>query len=102
MANPSDLETAFDERMRQIYVQAKHECGYSAIRFLQMVNTDGGLETARTLLNSDAYSEGLTRLWEEKRLDISMEATLFRNPGSSCLQSNNSQWPGKNSKHWVI
>ena len=77
---PSDLELKFDERMRQIYEQAKKECGYSANRFLQMVNADGGLVAAKKLLISKGYSEGLTRLWEEKRLDISMEATVLQEP----------------------
>lgn len=81
----SKLEMAFHERMRQIYDQAKSECGYSANRFLQMVNAEGGLEAAKKLLSSDGYSEGLTRLWEEKRLDISMEATVLQDPWSGLL-----------------
>ena len=80
MNTPSQLEIAFDERMRQIYDQAKEECGYTATRFLQMVNADGGLSAAKKLLSTAAYSEGLTRLWEEKRLDISMEATVLQKP----------------------
>ena len=45
-----------------------------------MVIDQGGLDAAKSLLNSGGYSEGLTRLWEEKRLDISMEATVLENP----------------------
>ena len=82
MDSPSKLEIAFDERMRQIYDQAKNECGYTATRFLQMVNADGGLTAARKLLGTGTYSEGLTRLWEEKRLDISLEATVLDAPWS--------------------
>ena len=82
MNSPSKLEIAFDERMRQIYDQAKDECGYTATRFLQMVNADGGLRAAKKLLSTGAYSEGLTRLWEEKRLDISLEATVLKEPWS--------------------
>lgn len=76
----SDLELQFHERMRQVYDQAKEECGYTATRFMQMVNEQGGLSTARRLINSPNYSEGLTRLWELKRLDISMEATVLQEP----------------------
>ena len=82
MNSPSKLEITFDERMRQIYDQAKNECGYTATRFLQMVNADGGLNAARKLLATSAYSEGLTRLWEEKRLDISLEVTVLEQPWS--------------------
>ena len=74
------LELAFHERMRQVYDQAKTECNYTAQRFLQMVEADGGLTAAKKLLSTGGYSEGLTRLWEEKRLDISMEATILQNP----------------------
>jgi len=76
----SDLELQFHERMRQVYDQAKVECGYTATRFMQMVNEQGGLSTAKKLINSPKYSEGLTRLWELKRLDISMEATVLQQP----------------------
>ena len=79
-AKPTDLERAFHQRMREVYDQAKSECGYTATRFLQMVNAEGGLQAAKKLLSAGGYSEGLTRLWEEKRLDISMEATILREP----------------------
>lgn len=80
MGRPSKLELAFHERMQQIHEQARSECNYSASRFIQMVNTEGGLLTAKKLLSASGYSEGLTRLWEEKRLDISMEATILQEP----------------------
>jgi hypothetical protein len=76
----SDLEQAFDQRMHQVYELAKSECGYNATRFLQMLIQHGGVATAKLLLASGKYSEGLTRLWEERRLDISMEATVLQEP----------------------
>lgn len=76
----NDLELKFHQRMLQVYDQAKDECGYKANRFLQLVNAEGGLIAAKRLLASKIYSEGLTRLWEEKRLDISMEATVLQEP----------------------
>ena len=80
MNNPSDLELAFHERMQRIHEQARTECGYSATRFIQMVMEHGGLQAAKLLLSAKGYSQGLTRLWEEKRLDISMEATVLKEP----------------------
>lgn len=74
------LQQQFQERMRQIYDQARDECGYTATRFIQMVNADGGLVAAKKLLVASGYSEGLTRLWEAKGLDISMEATILQQP----------------------
>jgi hypothetical protein len=80
MNAPSDLELAFHERMLQIYEQANTECGYTATRFLQMVSGHGGLFAAKRLLSTEVHSDGLTRLWEERRLDISMEATVLQEP----------------------
>jgi hypothetical protein len=45
-----------------------------------MVNQQGGLNTAKSLLASNQHPEGLTRLWQESRLDLSMEATVLKEP----------------------
>lgn len=81
MNNP--LNDAFHQKMVEVYERAKMECHYNAVRFHQMVQQDGGLATAKKLLASNHYPEGLTRLWELKRLDISMEATLIEEPWST-------------------
>ena len=77
MSQREVLESKFHARMRQIHDQAWTECNYKATRFIQMVESEGGLTTAKKLLAANKYSEGLTRLWEEKRLDISMEAAVL-------------------------
>ncbi len=73
-----DLESKFHEEMLSIYRKARDECHYNATRFLQMVNEQGGLRAAKTLLHADGYSEGLTALWERGRLDITMEAIVIQ------------------------
>ena len=65
--------------MLQIY----DECatfGYRPTRFLRTVNEHGGLGAARRSLNADDLSEGFERLWEENRLDLSVEAVVLREP----------------------
>lgn len=74
------LAAAFHDRMLRICDEALAECGYNPSRFRNMVLDRGGLETAQQLLRTSAQSEGLTRLWMEKRLDISMEATVLQEP----------------------
>lgn len=76
---PSALEKAFHRDMLQIYQRAKEECGYNATRFLQMVANDGGLKTAQKLLATATPSDGFVELWENRRLDLSME-NLVLNP----------------------
>ena len=54
------------------------ECGYAATRFLQMVTTNGGVETARRLLATQAPSDGFTKLWEYGRLDLTIEVLVLK------------------------
>jgi hypothetical protein len=60
MASP--LETQFNEAMLDIYRKAKSEAKYNAIRFLQMV-----------------VSDGYTALWERGRLDLTVESMILEN-----------------------
>ena len=76
---PTALEKAFHRDMLQIYQRAKEECGYNATRFLQLVANDGGLKTAQKLLATATPSDGFVELWENRRLDLSME-NLVLNP----------------------
>ncbi len=69
------LERAFHQRMLQVY-EAASALGYRPTRFLQLVESVGGLAAARQLLAQPGHPEGLTRLWELGRLDISMEAAI--------------------------
>lgn len=75
-----DLEAQFHQEMLNVYHRAKSECRYNAIRFLEMVTDHGGLAAAKMLLASKHHPEGLTRLWKEGRLDISMEALVLKEP----------------------
>lgn len=69
----------FDEEMMNIYHRALSETGYKATRFQQMLFKYKGLETARILIHSDTVSDGYTALWERKRLDLTVEATIIDN-----------------------
>ncbi len=73
MANPS---AAFDSAMFDIYRRAKSEAGYTANIFLQMLTANGGLATAKTLINAAKPSDGYTALYERGRLDLTVEAVV--------------------------
>lgn len=77
------LDDTFHQRMIGIYDAALRECNYRATRFLQMVTDQGGVQAAKALLHAEGYSEGLTALWEHKRLDLSMEALVLQEPWSA-------------------
>lgn len=70
-------EAAFHEAMRNVYEQAKR-IGYSANYFIQMVASDGGLATAKRLINSPTPSQGFAELWDRGRLDLTVEAVVLQ------------------------
>ena len=69
-------EKAFTKAMEQIYIDAV-AIGYRPTIFRRMLADLGGVETARRLIVSDATS-GFTKLWEKKRLDLSIEALILK------------------------
>ena len=76
------IERRFHGEMVRIYREAT-EFGYYPSYFLRMVSEQGGLATAKQLLSSSDPSSGFVRLWEEQRLDLSVEALVLREPWSA-------------------
>lgn len=74
------LEKEFDQQMLNIYQRAKSEAGYTAGAFFQMLERNGGLETARYLINTSKPSDGYTALYLRNRLDLTVEAVVWDNP----------------------
>lgn len=70
-----DREEQFHEEMLRIYEEAA-ELGYRPTYFLRMVRERGGVDAAKQLLKGNELSDGLVRLWEWGRLDLSMEALI--------------------------
>src|SRR6266508_3374250 len=73
-AREVDLAKDFHRDMIWLYQRAKTEAAYNATRFIEMVSTLGGVQTARLLLASPTVSEGFAALWERGRLDLSVES----------------------------
>ena len=74
------VEEQFTQAMFEIYRRAKSEAGYPANAFLGMITQDGGLLTAKRLINSPKPSEGYTALHLRERLDLTVEATVINEP----------------------
>ena len=74
----SEIDKAFTAAMIGVYKDAKSLAGYNASRFLSMVNENGGLATARTLLHASQVSEGYTALWERGHLELTVEAVILQ------------------------
>lgn len=67
---------AFDRAMLAIYEEAG-TFGYHPTIFLDMLNRHRGQETARRLVHGQG-TKGFLRLWNEKRLDLSVEALIIK------------------------
>ncbi|HEY4076268.1 MAG TPA: hypothetical protein VGM26_04970 [Rhizomicrobium sp.] len=76
----ADIEAQFSEAMFEIYRRAKAEAKYNATIFLQMLTDEGGLRTAKTLINAPKPSDGYTALYLRQRLDLTVEAVVTENP----------------------
>ena len=80
MLTMTDLERDFHILMRSIYDRAKKETGYNATRFLSMLGTQGGVQTAKTLLRAPQVSDGFVELYRLNRIDLTVESQLLSNP----------------------
>lgn len=74
----TDQEKNFNIAMREIYVTAKQECGYNAVRFMQLVAEKGGVAAAKQLISKNGGTDGFATLWEHGRLDLSVEAHVLK------------------------
>ena len=74
----STLENKFHEDMNKIYFTAKKELKYNASRLFQLVSREGGVKAAKQLISKSGGTYGFEVLWENKRLDLSVEALVLR------------------------
>jgi hypothetical protein len=72
------LRRQFDAAMKDVYIRARAEAGYTATYFLGMLSDHGGVETARRLLHSSTVSDGFVALWERRRLDLTVENVILK------------------------
>lgn len=72
------IEKKFNADMHQIYIRTKKELKYNATRFLQLIVEKGGLQAAKQLISKDGGTYGFEILWENKRLDLSVEAHVLK------------------------
>lgn len=72
------LEKKFESEMSNIYNRLKKELNYNASRFNQLIINKGGLIAAKELISKKNMSYGIETLWENNRLDLSVEALVLR------------------------
>ncbi|AHF09060.1 MULTISPECIES: hypothetical protein [Dehalobacter] len=72
------IENKINDDMKNIYFTAKRDIGYTASRFMQLVSQKGGLQAAKQLIAKEGGTYGFEVLWENKRLDLSVEALVLK------------------------
>jgi hypothetical protein len=73
-----NLEDQFHKAMIDVYQNALRDCTQRAAYFLQMVGRQGGVETAKKLLQSNDIEHGSTALWKCGRLDLMFEYLILQ------------------------
>ena len=76
------LTKEFETALRALAERAWIECHYRPGYFLDMLDKRGGEATAHALL-AGRPSDGFVKLWELKRLDLSVEAIALQHPWRS-------------------
>ena len=64
--------------MIDVYQNALRDCTQRAAYFLEMVGRQGGVETAKKLLQSNDVEHGSATLWECKRFDLMFEYLILQ------------------------
>ncbi len=73
-----NLEDQFHRAMIDVYQNALRDCTQRAAYFLRMVGRQGGVKTAKKLLQSDDIEHGFTALWECGRFDLMFEYLVLQ------------------------
>jgi len=72
------IEKEFNQDMILICESSKRDIGYNPTRFRQLINRKGALIAVKELINSSSVPTGLTTLWENGRLDLSVESQVLK------------------------
>lgn len=70
----SPIEDHYGADVRLGTARLKKEIGYNPAYFNRMVAEHGAVEASRRLIMADTVSDGFTKLWEHRRLGMSVEA----------------------------
>ena len=72
------LRQTFHEELLGLYKRTVKELKYKSPRLLEMMNKYGGYEAVIKILPTDAHTFDFTLLWEQERLDLSIEALVTK------------------------
>jgi len=68
----------FDERVNDS-IREMINLGYTPKAFITMVIKDGAINAVKTVISKNNATDGFTKLWKLKRLDLSMKNIILEN-----------------------
>lgn len=77
VSRDAEIGRRFTADVVERYSRAKIELGYNAKQLLHLVDELGGIGAAQRIVGADRPSDGFIRLWENRRLDLSLEALVL-------------------------
>ncbi len=78
----NNLAQEFEIALRDLYhtIVAETDAKYKPTLLMKMIDEIGGVSSAKNLISREKPSDGYTRLWELKKLHLTLEAFVLDNP----------------------
>ncbi|WP_157047853.1 HNH endonuclease [Cellulosilyticum ruminicola] len=76
--NTDQLKKAFHQEMINLCKRRNQELKYKSTRLLDFINKYGGYEAAVKYITTESNVQDFTILWENERLDLSVEALITK------------------------
>ena len=76
--SPDTMESLFHRAMVAIYDYVLLERRYDANSYLHLLESDGGVKTAKDFLNSPGFGPGFEGLWQNGPLEKTMEYLVLQ------------------------
>ena len=76
--NNEQIKQSFHNEMILIYKRITKELKYKSPRLIDLINKHGGYEAAIKYLATESSVQDFAVLWENERLDLSIEVYLTR------------------------
>ena len=73
MDDRNDDADTFRRATLEVVERCRQEFAYNPTYWLRMIHENGTVQAAKRLLRGPRASDGSTRLWEEGRLELSVE-----------------------------
>lgn len=78
--NQTELKKIFHQEMINLYKRTSKELKYKPPKLMDYINKYGGYEAAVKYITGDSQVQDFTILWENERLDLSVEALVTKAP----------------------